>query len=120
MSFRIASREALKSSFEQHRLGAVIVKGSRILATGFNSRRYSKIIGTKTLHAEASAVLKLLKQRRLHDLVGAEIYVTRITKGGAVALARPCADCLRLLRSCGVSRIHFTTNEGTTVSESIN
>lgn len=120
MSFRIASREALKSSFEQHRLGAVIVKGSRILATGFNSRRYSKIIGTKTLHAEASAVLKLLKQRRLHDLVGSEIYVTRYTKGGAVGMARPCSHCLNLLRGVGISRMHYTTDYGTTVSESTN
>lgn len=114
----MASRQALKSDFEQHRVGAVIVKGSRILATGFNSRRYAKLIGTNTLHAEASAVLKLLKQRRLHDLVGAEIYVTRYTKGGAVGMARPCLHCYALIRGVGISKVHYTTDYGTTISES--
>jgi deoxycytidylate deaminase len=120
MSFRLAAREAMKSSFKQHRLGAVIVKGSRVLSTGFNKYGYDSFSRKPTMHAEASAVLKLLKQRRLADLAGAEIYVTRYTKGGRVGLARPCADCLQLLRSSGISKIHYTTNTGNTISESIN
>lgn len=120
MSFRIAKREALKSNFKQHRLGAVIVKGNRILSTGYNSRRYSKIIGTETLHAEAAAILKLLKERRLHDLSGSEIYVTRYTGGGNVGLARPCERCRELILSCGIRMVHYTGNCGTTISESVN
>ena len=114
MSFRIAFKKALKSKHKQHRLGAVIVKGHRILSTGFNEVRPSHVIGTETLHAEASAVLKLLKENRLHDLSGAEIYVSRFTKGGAVGMAMPCPHCMDLLKSSGLRRVHFTTDFGTT------
>ena len=110
----------MKSDFKQHRLGAVIVKGKRILSTGFNKYGYDSFSKKSTVHAEANAVLKLLKQRRLADLVGSEIYVTRYTPGGRVGLARPCDDCLRLIHAVGISKIHYTTNTGETVSESIN
>lgn len=114
----MAAREAMKSGFKQHRLGAVIVKGSRILATGFNKRGYNSVSHKPTMHAEASAILKLLKQRRLHDLVGAEIYVTRYTRGGVVGMARPCPDCWALINSVGITKVHFTSETGETVSES--
>lgn len=114
MSFRIAEKQALKSTFQQHRLGAVIVKGGRILATGFNSMRPSALIGTKTLHAEAAAILKLLKEKRLADLAGADIYVTRFTKGGAVGLSCPCHACRELCRSVGIRRAFYTLDDGST------
>lgn len=120
MSFRIAAREAMKSSFKRHRLGAVIVKGGRILSTGFNKHGYNSVSSLPTMHAEASAISKLLKQRRLHDLAGSEIYVSRFTKAGRVGMARPCPNCLVLIRSVGITKIHYTTDDGTTISESTN
>lgn len=111
MSIRIASKQALKSKFEQHRLGAVIVKGNRILATGYNERRYSKIIGSPTLHAEAAAILKLLKENRLGDLAGATMYVSRFTRGGRIGLAHPCQACLDLINSVGINRVCYTTDD---------
>lgn len=113
----MAAKQALKSEFAQHRLGAVIVKGGRILATGFNSRRPSSLLHTETLHAEAAAILKLLKEKRLEDLAGSDLYVTRFTKGGAIGMARPCSECMALIESVGIKRIHYTTDYGTTVSE---
>jgi len=108
MSFRIAEKEARKSPHNQHKLGAVITKGGRILSTGYNELRPSKIIGTPTLHAEASAILKLLKSRRMGDLVGATLFVTRFTRGGAVGLARPCSKCMDLINSCGIRRVIYS------------
>jgi deoxycytidylate deaminase len=117
MSFRAASKQAIKSPFKQHKLGAVIVKGRRILASGFNSLRPSRLLETPHLHAEASAILKLLKERRLHDLLGAEIYVTRFTRGGSVGCSKPCPTCHNLIRSVGIKRIHYINAEGVTESE---
>lgn len=114
MSFRAAYKEAGKSKHKQHRLGAVIVRGSRILSTGYNQLRPSGVLRTPTLHAEAAAVLKLLKERRLHDLSGAEMYVTRFTRGGRVGLSRPCHHCMDLIRSVGIKQIHYTTDTETT------
>ena len=115
MSFRVAYKQANKSQHKQHKLGAVIVKGGRVLSTGFNSLRPSSLLRTPTLHAEAAAVLKLLKARRLHDLIGADIYVTRFTRGGAVGIAKPCDHCHNLLKSVGISRCYYTRDSGTGV-----
>lgn len=113
MSFRIAEKEARKSTFKQHRLGAVIVKGGRILSAGYNQRRYSKEIDKDTLHAEEAAIIKLLKNDRAHDLLGSELYVTRFTPTFNIRLARPCDRCMEYIRSVGISRIHYSTNSGT-------
>ncbi len=112
----MALNEAKKSKHLQHKLGAVVVHGNRILSTGFNSLRPSKLLNTQTLHAEAAAILKLLKDRRQHELIGAEIYVSRFTRGGRIGLAKPCHHCEALIRSVGIKRVTFTTDNGTTDS----
>jgi deoxycytidylate deaminase len=114
MSIRIASKEALKSQHKQHKLGAVIEKGGRILSVGYNSIRPSHVLKTNTLHAEAAAILKLLKDRRQHDLVGSNLYVSRFTRGGRIGMARPCPHCRSLAQSVGIRQVFYTTDEGTT------
>lgn len=114
MSIRLAQKNALKSKFGQHRLGAVIVKGGRVLSTGYNQRRPSAFLKQKTIHAEEHAILKLLKARRLADVAGSSIYVSRFTRGGNVGMACPCQRCMDLIRSVGISRIYYTTDFGTT------
>jgi len=113
MSFRVASKVAMKSPHHQHKLGAVIVKSGRVLSTGFNRLRPNSFLGVDTLHAEEAAILKLLQKQRLHDLSGAEIYVTRFTRGGAVGIAKPCHRCEDLIRSVGIKRIFYTDYSGT-------
>ena len=119
MSFRIAEKQARKSTFEKHRLGAAIVKGNRVLATGFNEIRYSDITKQSTVHAEESAIIQLLKSNRLHDLLGSKLYVTRFTKAGSVACSRPCSRCLALMRSVGISRMFYIGRDGMTHEEAL-
>ena len=111
---RMAAKAAMNSKFEQHRVGAVIVKGGNILATGFNSRQPSSLLGTPTRHAEGAAILTMLKEHRQHDLVGSSIYVTRFTRGGRVGLSRPCDACMGLIRAVGIRNITYTTDTGLT------
>lgn len=119
MSFRIASKEAVKSQHRQHKVGAVIVRGGNIVSVGYNQMRPSSFLGTQTLHAEAAVILKLLKEGKLSTLAGSEIYVTRFTKGGRVGLAKPCKDCELLIHSVGIRRIHYTNDSGETVTEKL-
>ena len=114
MSFRVASKEAKKSKHKQHKLGAVIEKNGRVLSTGYNQLRPSAYLNTPTLHAEASAILKLLKERRLHDLLNSDLYVIRYTRGGSVGCSRPCPDCLRLCMAVGIRRIHYIGSDNHT------
>lgn len=112
MGFRIAEKQALKSPFLKHRVGAVIMKGSRVLSTGFNSIGYSKLSKRPTRHAEAAAIIKLLQEGRLSDLAGSVLYVTRFTKSGTLSCAKPCSHCEELIRSVGISKVFYTDFNG--------
>lgn len=108
---KVACKTAIKSTFDRHRLGAVIVRGHRVLATGHNGLRYSKQIGKSTLHAEEAAIVKMLQSSRQHQLIGADLYVSRVRPNGSIGLAKPCDRCMDLIKSVGISRIFYTTNE---------
>ena len=112
MSFRMASKEALKSTFGRHQVGAVIVKNGRILSTGYNERRYSKHIGKETVHAEEAAIIKLLERAAFKDLAGATMYVTRFTPAGNTGLAKPCDRCERLINTVGIRSVFYSTMDG--------
>lgn len=117
---RIASRQAGKSSFNRHKLGAVIVKGDRVMSTGYNSIRYSKELRKSNIHAEEAAILKLLKAKRLGDLNGSTIYVSRICPSGRLGLSKPCKDCHSLIQSVGIREVCYSTNQGTILSYKVN
>ena len=112
---RIADKATKKSKHSQHKVGAVIVKGGNILSVGYNQLRPSNELNTQTIHAEEHAVLALLKNRRLGELTGADIYVTRRTRGGRVGNATPCPRCHKLLRAVGVRNCFATDDNGQTI-----
>lgn len=112
--FKLAAKCSLNGEHPQHRLGAVIVKGGSVLATGYNQLRYTKQFRKPTLHAEADAILKVLKGQNQHLLVGSDIYVSRFTRGGAIGMAAPCASCMSLIASVGIKNVYYTTDDGTT------
>lgn len=112
--FRHASKQASRATGVKHKLGAVIVKGGRVLSTGYNEIRYSRFIGHTTVHAEESAIVKLLSRRALEQLQNSDIYVSRVCPSGLAGLAMPCTRCMDLIRSVGIKRVHYTTSEGTT------
>jgi len=109
----VAYKIAENSTFDRHRLGAVIIKGGSVISTGYNSIRYTREIGKSTLHAEEAAIIKLLKSRRQHLLVGSELYVTRVRPNGSCGLSLPCDRCMSLITSVGIKRVYYTTDEGT-------
>ena len=109
---RIATKQAAKSSFERYKLGAVIVKGNRVLSTGYNEIRYSSELRKSNIHAEEAAVLKLLKENRLNDLNGSTIYVSRIRANLSLGCSRPCINCYNLIRSVGIDKMVYINEYG--------
>lgn len=103
-------------------IGCVIVDKHRIISSGFNSntkghpiqanldKKMFKCESVGKLHAEARALIPLLKSNI--DLSRAIIYTYREHKDGTLAMARPCDRCLQLIKSAGIKRIRYTTNEG--------
>jgi deoxycytidylate deaminase len=112
--FRIASKQANKATGVKHRLGAVIVKGGRVLSTGYNEIRFSRYLRYTTVHAEESAIIKLLSKNAMGSLSGSDLYVSRTTPAGNSGLARPCDRCMELIKAVGIRRIHYTTDNGET------
>jgi len=111
---RLAKREASKSSF-YFRLGAIIVKGNRVLSSGHNRIGYCELNDFRnSKHAEMDAILKLIRrQDGLSSLAGSTLYVSRITKTGT-GMAKPCIKCTNLARSVGVKEVVYTTDNNTT------
>lgn len=115
MSLKIATRIANDSLFHRARVGAVIAKGERILSSGCNRLGYTKYIKRpypESIHAEQAAILKLLRERRLNDLAGSTLFVSRIGRTGVLRLAKPCHVCNELIHAVGISKVVYTTNEG--------
>lgn len=50
-----------------------------------------------------------------------ELFVARVTRQGEVRMAKPCSDCIELLKSSHfhVSCVHYTNEKGEWVSETL-
>lgn len=108
-----ALKAAGKSTFSRARVGAVIVKGGRLLSSGCNKTRYSKHTARnqyESIHAEEAAIIRILtKPNGLQLLAGATLYVSRIKKDGTTGLAKPCEPCQKLINSVGIRKVIYTT-----------
>lgn len=110
-------------SDHKFRIGAVIVDKHRIISSGCNSNTKCHPLQMKLdkqmfpehscngkLHAEVAAIIPLLKYNI--DLSRATLYTYRELKNGERALARPCPRCMQLIKSVGIKRIRYTTQDG--------
>ncbi len=119
---------------------AKIKKGKKILSSGesslgsnrFNfvpkkskSKSKSKSKGKKSMskeeykrlnrigcsvHAETDAIKKALAKNIC--LKGTCIEISRITLKGKIALAKPCSECITIIKYVGIKDIWYTTPEG--------
>ena len=114
---RIAQLVATRSTCLRRRVGAVIVREKRILATGYNGapsslRHCFEVPGgclrearnipsgerqelCRGLHAEQNAILQAAAFGV--SLKGSEIYVTH----------QPCVTCAKMLMNAGIERVRF-------------
>ncbi len=83
-----------------HRHGAVVVSGGRILGKGFNDY-------IRNRHAEICAMGKSWAS----ELKDATLYIVRLRKEQPYGLSRPCPECLKSIRAAGIKRIVFSTND---------
>ena len=92
---KLALEEAESSTY-RFRVGAVVFKGSRILASGHNGIRSSRIHPlhknyNNALHAEQDAILNV---KDWSTLKGCSILVVKVSKTkGTISMAKPCPMC---------------------------
>lgn len=91
--------------------GCVVVKGGRVLGTGWNKDRNSPHIVSPehiktdcSYHAEEIAIREAGNKAR-----GAIIYVARVNRQGKDRNSQPCDRCSQLISKAGIKRIVYTT-----------
>jgi deoxycytidylate deaminase len=109
----VARYFAAKSS-ARNTHGAVIVKGGRVVGTGYNrNRNHPAIVSPEHIktdcstHAEESAI-----RDAGYDVRNAIIYIARVNKHGEDRDSGPCPRCLELIKDSGIKRIIHTTQSG--------
>ena len=103
----IAKEVGTRSTCNSKHVGAVIVRGKTILATGYNGsirglahcdeagHEMDNTHCVRTIHAEANAIVQSARHGvRIED---SEIYIT----------ASPCYDCFKMIANVGIRKIYF-------------
>lgn len=112
------------SKLSDHRcqIGCIIVNKHHIISSGNNTQHKTHAFQTKIdskffncncigyLHAETDALIPLIKNNT--DLSRATVYVFRKNRNNELALARPCPRCMSVIKSCGIKRLKYTTENG--------
>lgn len=117
--FEIAEESSKKSEYPRINIGAALVLGNYLVATGYNQKKshprqailnnaHKDFHSNHFLHAE---VHTLIRSGRT-DIRGADLYVFRKDKLGNLANCRPCVSCMAAIREAGISRVYYTTNDG--------
>lgn len=121
--FNKARNAAKLSNFHRYHIGCVIVYKKQIISVGFNSTKthpIQKIYNKErfncdstphSLHAEITALI-FIKDRKDIKWNDIDIYTYRENNQGDLRMSRPYKSCMRLLKNLGISRIHYTTNDG--------
>ena len=95
----LALKEAeISANFDEVPVGAVIVKGGKVLAKGHNLRESKN---DPTAHAEIIAIRKACKKLKSWRLEGCTIYVT----------IEPCSMCAGTLLWTRIQRIVYGAND---------
>lgn len=105
-----ASDVALNSEHGIYKMGAILVNNGNIVAIGWNKNKsHPKAKNyTRTIHAELDALIG----SRYGEIFDTDMYVARITKGGALATSKPCKDCMVLIKEAGISSVTFIDDQG--------
>ncbi len=113
------------SDFRRAKVGCVVSLGSKVLSVGFSSTKTHPIqqrfnsyrdfgdkwkVSPDKLHAEVSALIPIMKLDI--DWSRVEIYVYRLRGDNTVGNSRPCEACSHLIKSLGIRKVYYTTDNG--------
>lgn len=106
------ARYCASKSMARNTHGAVVVKGGRVLATGWNkNRNHPAIVSPEHIKTECSyhAEEVAIREAGEDNVRGAIIYVARINKHGKDRDSKPCPKCSALIERVGIKRVVFTS-----------
>jgi deoxycytidylate deaminase len=113
-SYLSVARYLATKSNARNTHGAVVVKGGRVLGTGWNKNRNNpKTVSPEHIKSDCSYHAEEVAIRESGDnMRGAVIYVARINKNGFDRDSKPCSKCSSLIKRAGIKRVVFTMETG--------
>ena len=111
----LASRISYQSD-HQHRHGAVLVKGSRIINASHNKMKFNSFASRffprqkewATIHAELGSILNVERK----NTEGATVYVVRMSIEDKLRMSKPCEMCQAAMKWVGIKKVVYSTNTG--------
>lgn len=105
----LAHKVAMQSTCWPYKMGCVITKGGRVIATSVNKVgpgiQKHHAYELKGIHAELGAILQLNPAM----LRNATVYVSGVTKGNNLCYSRCCESCQKMLGEMGIKCAVFHT-----------
>lgn len=100
-------------------IGCIAVYKHKVISTGCNKEKTNPLQAKYNIyrftensphkiHAEIDCLSSLISSNI--DFSKISLYIYRQTKDGNLALAKPCASCMALIRHLGIKHIYYTTN----------
>jgi deoxycytidylate deaminase len=112
-SFLSVARYLATKSNSRQRHGAVIVKGGRVIGTGFNKDKNSPFIVSPehikthcSVHAEVEAI-----RDAAWNVKGAVLYVARVNRKGEDQYSKPCVRCQIVIEESQIKKVIYTEGD---------
>lgn len=104
LALRVAERGCMA-----YRHGCVIVApDGTLLGVGFNTSTNGRIQhGMLSQHAEEAAIRNVMRRYGPRALVGATLYVFKLTRAGKSVPAIVCANCAARIARASIARVHY-------------
>lgn len=108
----LAIKTAKNSKHHRFKLGAVLVARVGLLAAKANLAAQ----GTHGICAE-QRVLRTAPRGTGNQ---GELFVARVHRDNeTISMARPCPECMAIIKNKGINKIHYTNWDGEWVTESV-
>jgi deoxycytidylate deaminase len=118
ISYINVARYIATKSVANKRHGAVIVKGGRVVGTGYNKNRNStRIVSPELIKTHCSWHAEELAIKDAGDNIkNSIIYIARINKKGQDRNSKPCSKCMLLIKTNKIKKIVYTLENSVHVS----
>ena len=120
------------NSYIDHQLAATIIKGKKMVSKPFcnTSRGMCRRNHVGSLHAEANVIINYYGRALSYDKKSGwildersrsklDLVVVRINKSGEISNARPCHNCLNMMKSVGIRRVYYSISPEEVVCENV-
>jgi deoxycytidylate deaminase len=104
------------SSPSKRRIGAVLLKKSRVISTAVNLEKKSHPFQAK-LAKKVGMDPKIYLHAEVHALIRARddadtIVIARLDRRGQLRMSRPCACCSLAIQEAGIAKVYYSTDNG--------